>query len=56
MRVTPYRYTPAKVPARLHIPANWRYTPAHYILAFDRLNNLVPGVGFTIGGTTYRGF
>jgi hypothetical protein len=53
MRVTPYRYTPAKVPARLHIPH--RQEPAHYILAFDRLNNLVPGVAFIISGVIYHG-
>jgi hypothetical protein len=54
MRVTPYRYTPAKPRPRLHIP-QLESIPAHYILAFDRLNNMKSGVAFIIGGTTYHG-
>jgi len=51
MRVTPYRYTPAKRPARLTIPH--QQEPSHYIAMFDGLNNLKPGVAFIIGGVRY---
>ena len=51
MKVTPYRYTPAKPRPRLAIPCPQE--PSHYIAGFDRLNHLKPGVGYIIGGTHY---
>lgn len=51
MKVTPYRYTPAKPRPRLGIP--YQQEPSHYIASFDRLNNLKPGVAFIIGGVRY---
>lgn len=44
VRVTPYRYTPAKPRPRLGIPH--QQESSHYIAMFDRLNNLKPGVGY----------
>ena len=52
MRVTPYRYTPAKPLPILAIPTFEKAMPS-YIAMFDRLNNLKSGVGYIIGGTRY---
>lgn len=52
MKVTPYRYTPAKPRPRLGIPTFEKAMPS-YVAAFDRLNNLKPGVAYIIGGVRY---
>lgn len=52
MRVAPYRYTPAKPLPILAIPPFEKAMPS-YIAAFDRLNNLKPGVAYIIGGVRY---
>ena len=52
MRVTPYRFPRPKQAARLALPT-FEKAPPSYIAAFDRLNNLKPGVAYIIGGVRY---